>query len=367
MERLKHRTAHRSPAREPATIPPVDTYALYRAIVWAAADAILVADENGRYVDANPAAATLLGYSREDLLRMQVADVVASGPAWADAEYDRFLQAGTWSGELELRRRDGTLVPVEAHATAVPRQEGQPVYLSVIRDISSRRATERTQRAFLAMVTHELKNPLTGILGHAQLIQRRATHRASGIDAIVTEARRLQRLIDDLLDVAHFDAEQLELRRSFVNLAALARAAADQALIVRPTHPVQVEAPEPPLVGWWDADRVVQVLQNLLANAGKYSPEGRAIRVRVQAGRDEALVAVIDQGTGIAPEELPRLFDRFYRTASATRSGAEGLGLGLHICKLLVEAHGGRIWVQSVLGQGTTVSFTLPYAPAPAV
>jgi PAS domain S-box-containing protein len=340
----------------------VDAHALYRAVFWAAADAILVADEDGRYLDANPAAVTLLGYSRENLLRLQVADVVALDAAWTAAEYDGFLHAGTWSGELELRRRDGTLVPVEAHATAVPWHKGQPVYISVIRDISSRRATERMQREFLAMVTHELKTPLTGILGHAQLMQHRAAYSAPSIDSIIAQARRLQRLIDDLLDVAHFDSGQPDLRRSLVNLAALAQDAADQAMIIRPTHPVQVEAPEQPLVGWWDADRVTQVLQNLLANAGKYSPEGSALRVRVKASRGEALVAVIDRGTGVAPEELPRLFDRFYRTESASRSGAQGLGLGLHICSLLVQAHGGRIWAQSILGQGTTVSFTLPYA-----
>jgi PAS domain S-box-containing protein len=365
MELLANQSTHGGAGREPAETPPVDAHAFYRAVVWAAADAILVADEAGRYLDANHAAATLLGYTPEELLRMRVADVVAPGADWAATEYDRFLHEGTWSGELELRRRDGTLVPVEAHATVVRRGAGGPVYLSVIRDISARRAAERAQQDFLAMVMHELKNPLTAILGHAQLMQRRAAYSASATDAIISQARSLQRLIDELRDAAHFGAGQPDLRPSSVDLGALAREAAAQAMT--PTHPVQVDAPERPLVGWWDADRVTQVVQNLLANAGKYSPAGTTITVRVEAGAGEAVVSVADRGMGIAPDELPRLFERFYRTDAATRSGAEGLGLGLHICKLLVEAHGGRIWVQSVLGQGTIVSFTLPYTQAPPV
>ncbi|HWE63553.1 MAG TPA: ATP-binding protein [Chloroflexota bacterium] len=366
MERLENRTAHRSPETEPTEIPSLDAYTYYRSVFWAAADAILVADESGRYLDANHAAATLLGYTPEELLSMCVADVVAPGAAWAAAEYDRYLHDGTWSGELDLRRRDGTLVPVEAHATVVQRREGMPVYLSVIRDISARRAAERAQQDFLAMVAHELKTPLTAILGNAQLMQRRAVYNAPATDAIVSQARRLQRLIDDLRDVAHFAAGSPELRRSSVDLASLAREAAAQAITVTPEHPVQVEAPEQLLAGWWDGDRVTQVLQNLLANAAKYSPAGSTITVRVAAGAGEALVSVADRGVGIDPEELPRLFERFYRTDAATQSGAEGLGLGLHICKLLVEAHGGRIWVESMLGQGTIVSFTLPCTQAPA-
>lgn len=118
--------------------------------------------------------------------------------------------------------------------------------------------------------------------------------------------------------------------------------------------------PEDPLIGDWDPDRVGQVLQNLLANAGKYSPAGHEILVHVTTRDSEALIEVRDRGTGIAPDEIPRLFERFYRTVSATQISVAGLGLGLHLCKLLVEAHGGRIWVDSALGQGTAVTVTLP-------
>ena len=139
----EHHAAPDAPEREPAGAALPDADAFYRGVFWAAADAILVADGAGRYLDANHAAAALLGYTREEVLRLHVADVVAPGAGWAAAEYGRFLREGAWSGELELRRRDGTLVPVEARATVVPRGEGGPAYLSMLRDISSRREAER--------------------------------------------------------------------------------------------------------------------------------------------------------------------------------------------------------------------------------
>ncbi|HXT35333.1 MAG TPA: ATP-binding protein [Chloroflexota bacterium] len=362
---MESEPAQSGDSRESQTAPE-DALAYYHSLFWAATDAILVADALGHYLDANQAAATLLGYRREELLGMGVADVVASGAAMATAEYERFLHEGTWSGELDLRRRDGTLVPVEAHATVVRRRKGQPVYLSVIRDISPRREAERAREEFLAMVTHELRGPLTAILGHAQLLERREAYHAANVATIIAEAQHLKRLVADLLDVTHFAAGQPGLRWSAVDLTALAQEVVARAMVATPTHSVRLEGPPAPLIGRWDADRVAQVLDNLLANAGKYAPAGSEIVVRVLDQGDHALVSVGDQGPGVAPEELPRLFDRFYRTPSAAESDALGLGLGLHICKLLVEAHGGHIWIASVLGQGTTVFFSLPYEQSSA-
>ena len=348
---------------EPQTAPE-DALAYYQSLFWAATDAILVADEAGHYQDANEAATTLLGYSRAELLGLSIPDVMVSDVALVTAEYARFQREGTWSGEVELRRKDGTLVPVEARATVV-RRVGSPVYLSVIRDISSRREVERARQAFLAMVTHELRAPLTAILGHAQLMEHRATYHAASMMIIISEAQRLKRLLADLLDVTSLAAGQPRLRWSVVDLTALAHEAAAGAMVVTPSHPVRLEGPPGPLIGRWDADRVGQVLQNLLSNAGKYSPPGSEILVRVADQGDHTVVSVTDHGMGVAPTDLPRLFEPFYRTAAAAESAVTGLGLGLHICKVLVEAHGGRIWVESVLDHGTTVFFSLPYEQPP--
>ena len=160
-------------------------------------------------------------------------------------------------------------------------------------------------------------------------------------------------------------AGQLELRRGAVDLAALAQEGAAQAQTLTARHNVHVTVPPTPLVGWWDGDRLAQVLQNLLGNALKYAPEGGEIVVRVWAAEGAAQLAVQDQGVGIPAAALPHLFERFYRTREAVASGAPGLGVGLALSKALVEAHGGAIRVESVEGQGSTFTVTLPLCDGP--
>ena len=336
--------------------------ARYRGLFEAAVDAILLADREGHYVDANPAATELLGYTRDELRQKRVADVVTSGPQWAEAEYARFVREGGWRGELELQRKDGSTVPVESRASAVELPTGT-VYISALRDISERRALERMQRDFIATVTHDLRSPLTSIKGFAQMMRRRGAYDEPTLDAIVTQARRLDRLIGDLLDVSAMESGQLELRWTGMDLVPLVRASAEQAQALTTKHTVRVEAPDRPLVGRWDRDRLEQVLENLLSNAIKYSPNGGEVLVRTQDLGLEARISVTDHGAGIPTDVLPRLFSRFYR-AEATARDVQGLGLGLYISKSLVEAHGGRIWVESAPGCGSTFTLTLPHGEA---
>ncbi|MEJ7762017.1 MAG: PAS domain S-box protein [Thermomicrobiales bacterium] len=328
----------------------------YRSLFEGVADAILVTDGERRYRDANAAAEVLLGYGREELLGLRVEDVVAVEPDWTEAEFERFRTEGRWHGEMELRRKDGSTVPVEARATVVDLPEG-PVYLSTIRDISDRKRTERLRRDFLAMVGHDLRSPLTTLRGRVQLLKRRAAYDATAVDAILAQTKRMGRLIDDLADLIRFEAGPPELRRASVDLVSLVRAEAEAANPPGGDHRIRVVAPEEPVLGEWDADRLGQVLQNLLGNAVKYAPGDDRVTILVEADAAEARVEVADHGPGIPPEHLARLFERFYR---ADATGAGGLGLGLYISRMLVEAHGGRIWARSEPGQGSTFTFVLP-------
>ncbi len=338
--------------------------ARYHGLFSNAADAILVADGDGQYLDANPAASELLGYSREELLGMRVADVVAAGPDWTEAEYARFRTEGSWRGELDVRRKDGTILAVEAQATVVPSPNG-PVYVSAVRNISERRALERLQREFIAMVTHELRTPLTAISGYAQLLRRRQAYSDSAVDAILSQVKNQERLLHDLLDASRVETRRLDLHRTSVDLTALVQACVDQLRSVTQACAVRVEAPASPVEGWWDRGRLEQVLNNLLSNAAKYSPDDCDIEVRVEALDAEARVSVRDRGLGMAPEVLPQLFDRFYRVES-TAGRVSGLGVGLYIARSLVAAHGGRMWAESAgPGQGSTFTFTLPLGSPP--
>ena len=335
--------------------------ARYRNLFEGAPDAVLVFVADGRVVDANPAATELLGYSVDELRRMRLAggELVVEGAAWAGGDYRRLLEEGCWRGELELRRKDGSTVPVEAWLNAVHLPDGT-IYRATVRDVSERRALERMQQEFIAMVSHELRNPLTALSGFAQLLQRQRRYNERAVTMILSQARQLERLIGDLLEVSRLEAGRLELRRTEMDLAQLVRVAVERTQALTDRHAIRVDAPPGQLRGWWDADRLEQVLHNLLSNAVKYSPAGGEITVRVEGDGAVARVAVADQGVGIAPGALPRLFDRFYR-AEATASGAQGLGLGLYISRSLVQAHGGRMWAESTPGRGSTFVFTLPY------
>jgi PAS domain S-box-containing protein len=327
--------------------------ARYRGLFERAADAILLTDEQGHCLDANAAAEQLFGYTPAELRQKRMRDLAAHPTA------DGKLPSGEWQRELEMLRKDGSVVPVEARArtTELPTSN---VQIAVLRDISERRALERLQREFIEMVTHDLRSPLTSIVGYAQFMRRRGAYNGRAIEVIISQSSHLNRLIGDLLDVSRLEAGRLGLRVSDVDLATLVRASAEQAQGLSDLHTVRVETASQPVVGQWDEGRLTQVLQNLLSNAIKYSPSGE-ILLRLEDQGLEARVSVTDYGPGIAADALPHLFERFFRANAAAASEVRGLGLGLYISKSIVEAHGGHIWAQSEPGRGSTFSFTLPY------
>lgn len=212
------------------------------------------------------------------------------------------------------------------------------------------------------MVAHDLKNPLTTLKGNAQLMQRRNSFSERGIATIVAQANRLERLIDDLRDVARVDARMIALERRSLDLAALVRRRAEEAQTLTPIHDVRIQTPDTPVIGDWDGDRLEQVIDNMLMNAIKYAPNGGEIRVNVEERDGEARVSISDRGIGVPPDARERLFQRFYRAEGGIAADKKGLGLGLYISKALIEAHGGQIGLESSPGEGSTFFFTLPSA-----
>ncbi|MCC6174871.1 MAG: PAS domain S-box protein [Chloroflexi bacterium] len=334
----------------------------YRSIFDASADAIVVTDTNGRCIDANPATAQLFGYTLEEMRNADLGTLLFPEPDRdrLTQEFIHISNGSEWRGELPLLRKNGSTMQVEGRVVKFDAPGGGSEYRGAWRDVSERHALERLQREFLAMVTHELRNPLTPIRGYANLLQRRRTYDERIVRSIVTATDHLDRLIGDLLAVAQLETGHLELRRERMDLVAVARMCAERAQAASPDRRVRVETAGEQVYGVWDRDRVEQVLDNLLSNAAKYSPAGSEIVVAVEDVGLEARVSVKDQGAGIAADVLPHLFERFTR-ASTARSQARGLGLGLFITRGLVEGHGGRIWVESEPGVGSTFRFTLPY------
>ncbi|HVB64143.1 MAG TPA: ATP-binding protein, partial [Nitrolancea sp.] len=221
------------------------------------------------------------------------------------------------------------------------------------------------QRAFVADASHELRTPLTLIRANAEIARLETTEPVSSIDAelasIMDEVDRTDRLIDDLLTLARTDASRLELHRALVDVALLAREVYMAMLPMARQLGVDLRIDaSPTCIALIDADRIQQVLRILIDNALKYTPAGHAVSVCVACETTRIRVVVHDTGAGIPAEHLPRIFDRFYRVDQARSRDAGGTGLGLPIARALIEAHGGSIALTSTVGQGTTVTISLP-------
>ncbi|HEY7035462.1 MAG TPA: PAS domain S-box protein [Thermomicrobiales bacterium] len=331
------------------------------AIVESSADAIVARTLDGIITSWNAGAEHLYGYPAAEVIGRPMAILIPPERAGELAENIDQIRRGERVPvyETERLRRDGSRVAVSVGVSPIVDAGGKVVGAATIsRDITAQRALIRLQEDFLAMVTHDLTAPLTVLRARAHLLQRRATYDERSVAEIVVQTDRMTRLVADLSDVLSLESGRFELRRQPTDLVALTRAHVAAAAEQSQRHAVQLEAPVEPVVGEWDGARLGQVLQNLLGNAIKHLPTGGTIVVAVEPRPDEALLSVRDDGPGIAPEHLPRLFDRFYRAGVGPRP--PGLGMGLYIARMLIEAHGGRIWVESNVGEGSTFFVALP-------
>ena len=218
---------------------------------------------------------------------------------------------------------------------------------------------------FISTVSHELRTPLTPIIGYSELLlgggfDDDTTKEMAG--EIHAKAEQMERMVEDLLDLSRVESGRLKLDFEPVSVGALVRSTARDFANASPKHHIaSVIAGELPLVDG-DPLRLRQVLSNLVTNAIKYSPNGGAVTLRAEIAVDDIVVSIIDEGAGIPSDRMSRLFEVFYRVDNDVTRRAKGAGLGLALCKHMVEAHGGRIWVESEVGKGSTFSFSLPLA-----
>lgn len=249
--------------------------------------------------------------------------------------------------------------------------------LSTVLDITEKREAEEALRKldqaksdFISTVAHELRTPLIAIVGYSELLENAANitlteeQKESFIAIIQSNAEVLNRMVDDLLDVGRIQiGSSLGVVLKENELSAIIQKVADSLRVKSQRHKILVVhnnvLPETLLL---DRDRITQVLNNLLTNAIKYSPEGGTIKIQTMTEEEKVTVAIVDQGVGMSPQQIENIFDRFYRAVDANCS-ASGLGLGLSIVKQIIADHGGGIVVSSHPGEGTTVTFTLPIKP----
>jgi signal transduction histidine kinase/DNA-binding response OmpR family regulator len=271
--------------------------------------------------------------------------------------------------DLRIRTADGGLLPVLASAVPVRSPRGAPLGATAIyRDVSALVELERMRTEWSALIAHDLRQPV-GVVALAVAMARKAHQgtmaeaEAKHLDRIEGAARRLSIMIDELLDATRLEARRLTLAPALVDVAALAREVCERTANVTAGHSVSVREAGVPREVWADPTRVEQVMANLLSNAAKYGAPGTEIRVDVHGSDERVEVTITNHGPGIEPEELARLFQRFMRSRTGAQKDASGIGLGLYICKGLVQAHGGQIWAESTPGETTSFHFTLPSTP----
>jgi signal transduction histidine kinase len=283
--------------------------------------------------------------------------------------------------EMIIEARDGQRFDVCVAASCVRSARGEPMSgILNVRDISREREQEEQRSTFISVISHELQTPIAIIKGYASTLARTVDTISDAVDpgsfasledkfiaglrsrllAVEEEADRLNKLVSNLLYASRIQAGGLQMDIVPLDLPRLIERMARRLQVSNPGVHIQLDLPPNLPTVMADRDRIEEVLQNLLDNAVKYSPDSPAIIVACRATGDEVIVSVSDAGMGISVREQEQIFERFHRAGNDIAHSTQGAGLGLYISRAIVEAHGGHIWVESTLHQGSTFSFSLP-------
>ncbi|KHK01893.1 ATP-binding protein [Desulfovibrio sp. TomC] len=352
-----------------------DSLAHIQAIIDNLADGLLVVDAAGRITLHNPALLAMFGLDGADPAGRAVGEVFPETMA-ALVEASR---SGAGRADDEVRLADGGTGKAVATSFTLPGEDRAAVII-LVRDISVEKEVDRMKTEFISTVSHELRTPLTSVLGFTKIIRRKfvelvapalppenarlvrgAQQIRENLDIIVAEGERLTELVDDVLDIAKMESGRCEWDMETVSLAAVGdhvlRATAPLAERKGLTLTADIPADLPAVLG--DRDRLVQVLLNLIGNAVKFTEYG-SVNLSARRRGEDILVSVRDTGPGLAAADLEPIFEKFKQAGDTLTEKPKGTGLGLPICRQIVERHGGRIWAESVPGQGSTFLFTLP-------
>jgi PAS domain S-box-containing protein len=353
------------------------------AIFQHSTDGILTVDHALRIIDFNPAMERLTGWRESEVLGQFYFTVLRPQDRHGNElglEDSPILQ--TFSGrevvdkEMIISARDGQRFTVAATASCVRSLRGEPMNgILNVRDLTRERQQEEQRSTFISVISHELKTPIAIIKGYASTLARSdarldASALRSRLVAVEEEADRLDKLVGNLLYASRIQANGLQMDISALELGPLIRSVTRRLRAKVPNVQVTLSIPSSLPAVMADRDRIEEVLQNLLDNAIKYSPHQPRISIAGYATGEEVIVSVSDSGMGISLREQEQIFDRFQRSSNPSAQTMSGAGLGLYICRAIVEAHGGYIWVESTLREGSTFSFSLPReekAPLPMV
>jgi len=342
-----------------------------KKVLEQSADGIMALDRFRRITAFNPALEHLTGISRDEALGRVCCDVLRVSDSHECTICDGACpvlhgQSGTFDIEGSIARKEGHKVGVDLHfavsCSASGRFRGAVIN---VRDASKLHQVDHIRSVLLALVSHELQTPISIIKAYASTLARADAKWSEEVvreklGAIEEESDRLSRLVSRLLYTTQLEASAVSLNQMLVDLPKESQRVAKRLAELDETHELMVSFPGdfPPVMG--DPEKLTEVLTNLIENAMKFSPQGGTITVEGAIEGDEVQVSVADQGVGIPEADQLRIFERFYRVSESGTGGVPGTGLGLHICRILIQAHGGRIWVESRPGEGSRFTFSLP-------
>lgn len=332
------------------------------AIISYSADGILIVDNVCNIIGFNPAFARLTGWTVEELRGQNCYEALKFETRQGNGQCGLGcpILLGTYvnrpeiecRSEVELTTKDGEKRDVELTYSVILSSH-RDILGGIIgaRDITARKEAEELQSTFLSVISHELQTPIAIIKGYAGLFADENTELKAGevrekMQIIQEESERLSKLVENLLYASRLQAGGIELDRSPVDLLGLIRRVAQKMKDVSKQHPLRVNLPDELPAVLADYDKIQQVLVNLIENAIKYSPRGGTITLEAEPTSNEVIVSVTDHGIGVPENERQRIFDRFSRLDSRYVRERKGAGLGLYICKAIIESHGGRIWVE---------------------
>jgi PAS domain S-box-containing protein len=347
-------------------------------LVENAGDAIISADTEDRILSWNRGAEVIFGYRKEEAIGQSLAMLVPSGRS---RELDEIRNRVRLTGvirNLEARRirRDRRIIETSLAVSPIRDNDDNVIgFLHLAKDVTEKKRYEqrlkgldKMKSAFVSNVSHELRTPLTAIKASVDnmldgLIGHLNEKQIGYLTRIKSNTDRLARLINDLLDLSRIEAGKIDLKPTHLPLVTLTKEVAEslRPVAVEKLISLEVASPDIGMTAWADRDKVIQVLMNLISNAVKFTPQHGKVTLAIQKnGNEWVQISVEDTGPGILPEEANKIFANFYQITPLGKEKTKGTGLGLAISKALVEMHGGKIWVESKVGKGSTFSFTLP-------
>jgi len=335
--------------------------------VSSAASGIAITDLDGIVTYVNPTCLSMWDYEREEeVLGKPAIDFFADKKRFA-VVLKTVLEDGIWQDEVQAMRSDGSTFDVQVLANLVTDADGEPFcMMASFIDITERKKIDQLKDEFIGLVSHELRTPLTVINGCLSTLltewDRLSPSEVQQLlkDALL-ESESLSHLIENLLELSRAQAQQLALYSELIDVRSLIRDTLTKIKRQDTTHRFVSSIPDklPPINV--DPLRIERILYNLLDNAVKYSPSDSQIKILVNAELDRLVIGVSDRGKGLSSSEQARIFGPFQRLENSRPDQARGAGLGLMVCRRLVEAHGGEVWVESKKGKGSTFFFSLPF------